>query len=204
MANLRPKVLNANGYDELLDDGDTIQLVAAPTADDHATNRLYVDTTVTTAVDAEEAARIAADAVLQGNIDAEASTRADEDSNLQDQIDAITGGTTPGANPYVLRTGDDMSGNLTLGTDKITLNATSGDINSASNVIVGGNPLSGSATGVRLRFGGDIQVSGASAGDALLQGYTTGNSSATVDIKANGTATFAGALEAASIDGGTY
>ena len=142
MANLRPKVLNANGYDELLDDGDTIQLVAAPTADDHATNRLYVDTTVTTAVDAEEAARIAADgvlqgnidaeeaariaadAVLQGNIDAEETARIDADSNLQDQIDLLAGGSLDGR--YVERAGDNMTGNLTLGTNKITLDASSG------------------------------------------------------------------------------
>ena len=39
MANLRPKVLNANGYDELLDDGDNIKLVAAPATDDAAAKK---------------------------------------------------------------------------------------------------------------------------------------------------------------------
>ena len=79
MANLRPKVLNANGYDELLDDGDNIKLVAAPATDDAAANKAYVD----------------------------------------QQIDAIN---NPGGDPiYVRKAGDNMTGDLTLGTDKITL-----------------------------------------------------------------------------------
>ena len=97
MANLRPKVLNANGYDELLDDGDNIQLVAAPATDDAAANKEYVDTVA---------------------------------ESLQGEIDSIV---NPGGDPaYVRKAGDNMTGDLTLGTDKISLNASDGSASCAS------------------------------------------------------------------------
>ena len=166
MADLKPKVLSANGADKLLDDGDNLVLVKAPSADTHGVNKKYVDdadTAIETelqgnidaeeaariaadnqlqaAIDAEEAARISADIQLQDNLDAETAFREGEDANLQEQIDAITGGSLDGK--YVERAGDDMTGTLTFNTNKIILDK-------------------------------------------------------------DGAGTFAGALEAASIDGGSY
>jgi len=158
MASFRPLTLNPSGHDALLDATDNLTLENAPQVDTDAANKLYVDTEIDTAetnltadydakIQAEVDARIAADdalqdainteaqtradedAALQGNIDTEAGTRGDADTDLQNQIDAITGGDTPTSNIYVKRSGDDMSGNLTLGTDKITLNATAGSAN---------------------------------------------------------------------------
>lgn len=142
MASYRPKVLGTKGSDELLKDADNIKLVAAPVEDNHAVNKGYTDTEISTAVseeadirsaadsalqdniDAETAARISADNTLQEGIDIEKAARINEDAALQAQLDTIVGdGTT---NIYIKRSGDNMLGTLTLGTDKITLNATNG------------------------------------------------------------------------------
>ena len=85
-------------------------------------------------------------------------------------------------------TGSLPAGNISLNSDGSATFA--GDITSATNVLVGGNALSGAATGTRIRSGGDIQLSASSGGNALLQGYTTGKSTPTVDIKANGNVSF--------------
>ena len=88
MSDLRPKVLSANGYDKLLDDGDNLVLVNAPSADNHGVNKKYVD---------------------------------DADTALQEEIDAINN--PDGGDPiYVRKAGDNMTGNLTLATDKVKLN----------------------------------------------------------------------------------
>ena len=166
MADLKPKVLSANGPDKLLDDGDNLVLVKSPTDNLHGSNKKYVDDTTTalgnlldqkitdnsTSIDNERSQRIAADEALQAAIDAEeaariaadnaeASARQTKDDDLQDQIDAISGGSLDGK--YVERSGDDMTGTLTFNTNKIILDK-------------------------------------------------------------DGAGTFAGALEAASIDGGSY
>ena len=166
MADLKPKVLSANGPDKLLDDGDNLVLVKSPTANTHGANKKYVDDTTAalgnllddkiddtnTNLADETAARIAADEALQAAIDAEeaariaadnaeASARQTKDDDLQNQIDAISGGSLDGK--YVERIGDDMTGTLTFNTNKIILDK-------------------------------------------------------------DGAGTFAGALEAASIDGGSY
>ena len=66
---------------------------------------------------------------------------------VDDQINAITGGDTPTSSIYVKRSGDDMSGNLTIATDKIVLNATNGSAEFAGVVSSGGsvflNPVNG-------------------------------------------------------------
>ena len=166
MANLKPKVLSNNGADKLLDDNDNLVLVKSPVEDTHGANKKYVDDTTTalgnlldgkiddtnTDLSNETAARIAADTALQDAIDAEeaariaadsteASTRQTKDDELQTQIDAITGGSLDTS--YVKKIGDNMTGTLTINTNKIILDK-------------------------------------------------------------DGEATFAGSLEAASIDGGSY
>ena len=55
-----------------------------------------------------------------------------------------------------------------------------------------GNPVSGTATGAQLNSSGGVWVSNASATQSVFRGYTTGNSSETSRINANGSATFAG------------
>ncbi len=94
---------------------------------------------------------------------------------------------------FVKVAGDNMTGNLTLGTDKITLNAT-GSANFAGRVdgatfIVGDNPNSGNGTGSRLDVG---KIYTARPSGTSFATYTTGNSTATSEITAEGTAKFAG------------
>ena len=144
MANLRPKVLNANGYDELLDDGVNIQLVAAPATDDAAVNREYVDTVA---------------------------------ESLQGEIDSIV---NPGGDPvYVRKAGDNMTGDLTLGTDKVTLNATNG------NVIATGQ-LQSSSVIQTSRFGTNVQLA-ASSVDAFRIGS---EASGPIKLKYDGSGAF--------------
>jgi len=137
MADLKPKVVRPSGVDGLLSDSDNLVLTNAPTQDTHGANKKYVDDEVGTEaaarisadsvlqdnIDAEEAARIAGDnalsSSLNGRIDQEISDREDADQDLQDQIDNITGGGIE--NLYVNRDGDNMTGNLTLNTDKVVL-----------------------------------------------------------------------------------
>lgn len=151
MASYRPKVLNSTGIDALLDNTDNLQLSAAPTANNHGTNKAYVDTSVSTEasarssadttlqsnIDSEASTRASADTTLQSNIDTEASTRSSADTTLQSNIDALdtdlqgqidtnAGNISTIDGLYVRDTGDNMSGNLTLGTTQITLNATDG------------------------------------------------------------------------------
>ena len=133
MATFKPKVVDASGSDALLDSTDNLEITAAPTADNHAANKLFVDTKV-----ADEAAeRVAADSALQDAIDAEAQTRADEDAALQEQINLITGDEPGTENPYVKRAGDDMSGDLTFNTDVILLDATDGSATFSGNILAG-------------------------------------------------------------------
>jgi hypothetical protein len=70
-----------------------------PTDDTHLTNKSYVDT---------------ADNTLQGNIDSEASTRASADTTLQTNIDNEETARIDGDALKVSKSGDTMTGNLTL------------------------------------------------------------------------------------------
>ena len=155
MANLKPKVLRSSGIDGLLDDNDNLRLAKAPLDNFDGANKKYVDDTTTalgnlldnkiadaeTNLNNEIVNRTNADTALDGRIDQEITDRGNADQVLQNQIDSISGGSLDTL--YVQRSGDDMTGNLTINTDKIVLETT-------------------------------------------------------------GAATFFGALEAASIDGGTY
>lgn len=158
MAALRPVVLDTNGHNKLLDNTDNIALVLAPSADTHGVNKKFVDdsiadeatlredadTLLQSNIDAEALARANADTLLQSNIDAEEAARIAADANLQSNIDALDtdfqgqidaldndlqGQIDTIDGLYVRDTGDNMSGNLTLGTTQITLNATNGSGN---------------------------------------------------------------------------
>lgn len=76
---------------------------------------------------------------------------------------------------YVKVVGDDMTGDLTLGTDKITLNATNGSIAAAGDILSGDYDVSDASTqGVFLGSGGAVRAqraSGASADNANFSNY---------------------------------
>ena len=190
MANRKATVLNPAGYQEQLPDDDNLLLTAAPSDPSHGTNKGYVDS-------ADQALQAEID-TTNTNLATEISDRTDADSNLQDQIDLLAGGSLDGR--YVERAGDDMTGNLTLGTDKITLNATSGNASFTGQVSTGALRSFDANETVRIK-------SGRATGDL----FTVWNSATSVNdgtkvatIFADGGANFDGALEAASIDGGTY
>ena len=71
-----------------------------------------------------------------------------------------------------------------------------GSANFASTVQVGGNPFPGTATGFAAYIDGSIALSSASSTGTILFGYTTGSSTSTTLIKADGSATFTGTVTA--------
>lgn len=210
MASFRPLTLNTNGHDALLGSADNLTLENAPQVDTDAANKLYVDTEIDTAetnltadyeakIQAEEDARIAADDQLQANIDAEAETRATEDAALQEQINLINGDEPGSENPYVKRTGDDMTGDLTFDTNKIKLLA-SGQATFVDKVTTGSLRCFDANETARIK-------SARTTGDLLTiwNGATSVvDGTKVITFSADGGATLTGPLEAASIDGGTY
>ena len=102
MATKRPKVKDASGIDALLLDVDNLQLTAAPTEDNHGTNKGYVDTQLLTEIGNREDAiddlqqqittevdtRVESDATLHGRIDAEEAARISGDTSLQEQLNS--------------------------------------------------------------------------------------------------------------------
>ena len=98
---------------------------------------------------------------------------------------------------YVLVIGDNMSGDLTLGTDKITLDATDGTANFAGNVLLGGDITSTPRQpGTSLRAAGGIIAGREYRGeeDAVWTGVNTNesdvNKQVTSKIYADGSASF--------------
>ena len=99
MADRKVTVVNPSGYQEQLPDTDNLLLAAAPTANTHAVNKLYVDTGLAnidlSEIEADinqlEADLSALDARVT-TIEGSYATKAyvdQQDGNLQDQIDAI-------------------------------------------------------------------------------------------------------------------
>jgi len=100
--------------------------------------------------------------------------------------------------------GDDIIIRDATNTDtKIELNA-NGTARFAGNVVSGGEPGSGANDGVKLGSNGFISVSRTNSSDTVFNAYVTGSNTKNIELFANGTATFAGPLEAESIDGGTF
>lgn len=130
MAQVKATHLQANGMQVNMSDSDTLRQALRPSSDDDVSNKVYTD-------ESDLAVTIAAqDAndVLEERIDADLSNlntaltgeilaRQTADQEI---IDLIESGGPDGSNTYVQRSGDNMTGDLTLGTDKITLDATSG------------------------------------------------------------------------------
>ena len=96
---------------------------------------------------------------------------------------------------YVKKTGDNMTGDLTLGADGspvVTLNAADGSATFGDSVQVSDDPVGGASTGVKLFGGGAIYVSNAKGTSPVFVGYVAGNSTPTVEISADGSADLAG------------
>ena len=104
--------------------------------------------------------------------------------------------------------GDNMTGNLTLGTDKVVLNATSGAGTFDGAVAVQGASITNDSLGVYLNNGNVSSWAGASAN--IFTGFTAGSSTPTstingggsatlgsgnISLNSNGSATFAGTVE---------
>jgi len=111
-------------------------------------------------------------------------------------------------NSYVSKTlnevtlkGNNSNQDITLGTDKITLDAGAGSITAAGNILANGGVVvdGGSSLSTGLYYRDDST----SYGLALYSGGSA-QKNRKVFIKTDGSALFAGALEAESIDGGTY
>ena len=94
----------------------------------------------------------------------------------------ITTGSSGASNGYVLKSGDNMTGNLTLGT--------------------GGNPALGANQGVLLSPDGAVIATRTNSNSQVFIGFTEGESTATSTILGDGSATFAGNIQSTSQNGG--
>jgi len=99
---------------------------------------------------------------------------------------------------YVMANGDDMTGNLTLGTDKVVLNATSGNATLEGDLNTG-TFSSGSTTtaGTNVLASGQINIQQASGSTGY---FTRGfrGSTETYYVKADGSASFTGNVQSGS------
>ena len=96
---------------------------------------------------------------------------------------------------YVNVSGDNMTGDLTLGTDKITLAATDGKASFAGNVLSGSEPGGGAGAGAKFGSTGFITVTRDGVNQPVLSAYTLGSSDKTIEFLAGGSATFNGQVK---------
>ena len=176
MATKRPKVKSASGVDILLLDTDNLQLTAAPGEAYHGANKGYVDTQVSLEISNRE------DAIddLQSQLNAEIDARTTGDSDLSDRIDT----------EEAARIAADAS--LQAQIDAEAQARADGDDALQSSID---------------SLAGDLAVIEGSYvhndGDDMT-GNLTFNTTNIVLNAATGAGTFAGQLEAANIDGGSY
>lgn len=88
---------------------------------------------------------------------------------------------------------------LGLGTANINLDA-DGTASFAGIATFGNDPMSGNSTGVRIFNQGAVYVTNNNGNSPVYSAFTKGNSDPTVDIRADGTAAFAGAITSGSTD----
>ena len=94
---------------------------------------------------------------------------------------------------FVEVAGDNMTGNLTLGTGKITLDATDGTADFTGTIDVGSYTAFGTGSGFRLSSGGQLNINRA-ANNTAIQIAEVGDATPTVLIQSNGSSTFRGSL----------
>ena len=101
--------------------------------------------------------------------------------------------------------GDNMTGNLTLGTDKITLDATDGHAEFAGNNKIGSfDPSEDTANGLQFNKNGRIylQRTSGTSDDTTAFSVQKGSKDPTIEFTAGGSAKFAGDVQMASQNGG--
>lgn len=124
----------------------------------------------------------------------------DDDSGIKpgtDQVEIVTGGTarvtvangTTTVSNTLSGAAADFSGNVDVG-NNITLDASGGGATFSGVVQSGGNADNGSQAGTELKAGGRVVVTSDNDSDSLVQGFKTGTSTATTELKANGSILF--------------
>ena len=181
MANRRVTVVNPAGYQEQLPDTDNLQLAAAPTANTHGTNKLYVDTTVSDAVanidlsainqeldDLED--DIAALALRVSAIENTYATKTyvdTQDQSLQDQIDAIIAQGEIQNLDDVLKQGNSSTLGATFG-GTVTANKFVGDGSDLTNLPIPPAPTLQSVTDSGDTTDNDMTSTGTITADVLV------------------------------------
>ena len=144
MASRKLTVLHPSGYQEVIQTGDTLLVDGEINLQVNKLTGVPIPT-----VDADAANKAYVDdkdTLLQGTI---ASHQIELDSKVQ-------------------KDGDNMTGNLTLGTDKITLGATDGDI------VCGSDPFGLTADGTQIVANGGIRISTDNAANDVIYAGPTG------------------------------
>jgi hypothetical protein len=132
MAQVRSTYLHSSGQQVNMGDTDTLRAELDPTLENDVVNKRYSDTedlriaseaqaandSLETRINEEIARLDLEDVYLHSRLDQEISDRIAGDNAI---LDLINGGSTDSGNKYVERDGDDMLGDLTFATDKITL-----------------------------------------------------------------------------------
>jgi len=89
--------------------------------------------------------------------------------------------------------GDQLQITNLANTSNIQLNGSNGQATFAGGIISGADPTNGANAGTQINWSGVIRATRASGN--LLEGYTLNNTTATTQIRADGSAAFAGELE---------
>lgn len=180
MAERKMTVLNPAGYQEVLQTTDNVVISASPVSGAHATNKTYVDTSITTAI---SSINLDGDYVNQDGDNMVGDLTLGPVGNIKITFDATTGSA-------------DFLGDLTVGgeadftgdanfTGDVTADAFFGDGSGLTNLPV--------VNGLWIQSGNDISPI---ASNSDLTGIT--------DITISGNFVATGTIDGESIDGGTW
>ena len=119
------------------------------------------------------------------------------------EVVTLVGGDSPIDDRYVNVNGDNMTGDLTLGTDKITLDATSGQSKFSDNLQVsyggpGVNVNGAEDNGVFVGAGGVLTITGNTSRSIMARGFEKGGTSQKWGIYSNGDIISAGYISSTS------
>ena len=184
MADRKVTVVNPAGYQEQLPDSDNLLLAAAPTANTHAVNKLYVDTGLAsidlTDIEADidqletdlgllttRVTTVGQVSTLEGQVAQEIIDRGSGDQNLQDQIDAIIAQGEIQNLDNVLNEGNTSTLGATFGGD-VTAAKFIGDGSELTNLPLPPAPTLQSVTDSGDTTDNDITSTGTITADALV------------------------------------